>query len=84
MPAIFNNWFVFSSTSHNYETSFATKDHLKISTVTKKTCGKGSFVSMTTMTWNNIKIGIKDPMMNPFSPKELKLRFICYLSLYQT
>ena len=33
LPSIFNNWHIFSSTSHNFETSFATKGHLKIPTV---------------------------------------------------
>ena len=31
--SIFNTWFVFSSTFHNYETSCAAKSHLKIPTV---------------------------------------------------
>ena len=30
LPTIFNSWFIFSSTYHNYETSFAAKVHLKI------------------------------------------------------
>ena len=53
LPPIFNRWFIFSSTSRNYETSFAAKGHLKIPTVTATTYGKGPFISMATKTWNN-------------------------------
>ena len=56
LPPIFNSWFIFSSTCHNYETSFAAKGHLKIPTVTTTTYGKGAFISMTTKTWNNTKL----------------------------
>ena len=34
LPPMFNGWFIFSSTYYNYETSWATKGHLKIPTVT--------------------------------------------------
>ena len=50
LPPIFNCWLIFSSTSHNYETSFKTKVHPKISTVTIKTYGKEALVSMGTKT----------------------------------
>ena len=39
LPPVFNSWIIFSATFNNYETSFATKCHLKISAVTK-TSGK--------------------------------------------
>ena len=71
LPPIFNSWFIFSSTCHNYETSFAAKGHLKIPTVTTTTYGKGAFISMTTKTWNNTQSQIKDTMINTFSPNEL-------------
>ena len=82
---IFNSWFIFSSTFHNYETSFAAKGHLKIPTVTTTTYGKGAFISMATKTWNNTQRQIKDLMINAFSPNKLKIfLFHCYLNLYQT
>ena len=40
LPPIFSSWFIFSSTCHNYETSFAVRGHLKIPTVTTTTYGK--------------------------------------------
>ena len=45
LPPICNSWFIFSSTYHNYETSFATKGRLKIPAVTATTYGKGGFIS---------------------------------------
>ena len=40
---IYNSWFVFSSTSHNYETSLTSKGNLEIPTVTATAHGKGAF-----------------------------------------
>ena len=73
LPPIFNSWFIFSSTFHNYETSFAAKGHLKIPTVTTATHGKGAVTSMATKTWNNTQSRIKDPMVNTFSPNKLSI-----------
>ena len=33
LPQIFNSWFIFSFTCHNYETLFAAKGQLKIPTI---------------------------------------------------
>ena len=85
LPPIFNSWFIFSSTSHNYEISFATKGPLKIPTDTTTTYGKGAFISMATKTWNNIQSQIEDSMINTFSPNKLKIFLVeFYLNLYQT
>ena len=85
LPPIFNSWFIFFSTFHNYETSFAAKGHLKIPAVTTATYGKGAFISMATKTWNNTQSQIKDPMINNFSPNKLNIFFFdFYLNLYQT
>ena len=64
---------MFSSTSHNYEISFATKGDLKISTVPTRTYGKGAFITMATKTLNNIQRQIKDPMINSFPQIDLML-----------
>ena len=85
LPPIFNSWFIFSSAFHNYKTSSAAKDHLKIPTVTTATYGKVAFISMATKTWNNAQSQIKDPMINTFSPNKLKIfLFDFYLNLHQT
>ena len=36
LPSIFTNWFKFSSRSHNYQTSFASKGNIQIPSVRKK------------------------------------------------
>ena len=85
LPPIFNSWFIFSSTCHNYETSFAAKGHLKIPTVTTTTYVKGAIISMATKTWNNTQNQIQDPMINTFSPNKLKIFLFDFcLNLYQT
>ena len=85
LPPIFNNWFIFSSTFHNYETSFAAKGHLKIPTVSAWTYGKGAFIRMATKSWNNNQRQIKDVMINTFSPNKLKIFLLdFYLNHYQT
>ena len=85
LPPIFNSWFIFSSTFHNYETSFAAKGHLKIPAVTTATYGKGAFISMATKTWNSTQSQIKDPMINNFPLNKLNIfLFDFYLNLYQT
>ena len=82
---IFNSWFIFSSTFHNYETSSAAKGHLKNPTVTTTTYGKGAFISMATKSRNNTQSQIKDPMLNTFSPRKLKIFLFDFcLNLYQT
>ena len=84
-PPIFDSWFLFSSTPHNYGTLFATKGHLKISTDTAASYGKGDFIRMAKKTWNNIQIQIKDLVINTFSPNKLKIfLFDFYVNLYQT
>lgn len=81
----FNSWFIFSTSSHRYETSFAIKSHLKIPTVTTTTYSKGTFIGMATEIWINIQSQVKDPMINSFCPNKPKRFFFdFYLNLYQT
>ena len=75
----FFNRFIFSSTFHNYETSFVAKGHLKIPTVTTATHGKGTVTSMATKTWNNTQRQIKDPMINTFSPNKLSICLLWHI-----
>ena len=46
LPLIFNNWFTFSSMSHNYQTTFASKGNLEIPSVQTTSYGKNAFVHM--------------------------------------
>ena len=85
LPPVLDSWFIFSSTSQNYETLFAIKVHLKIPTDTATIYSKGAFINMTTKTRNNIQSQIKDPMINIFSPNKLKIfLFGFYWNLHQT
>ena len=43
LPSIFTNWFTFSSMSHNYQTSFASKGNLQIPSVQITSYGKKCF-----------------------------------------
>ena len=53
--------------------------------VTTSTFGKRAFISMATKTWNNTQSQIKDPVINTFSPNNLKIfLFDFYLNVYQT
>ena len=43
LPSIFTNWFTFSSMSHNYQTSFASKGNLQIPSIQTASYGKKCF-----------------------------------------
>ena len=62
----------------NYETSFGTKGHLKIPTVTTATYGKKAVISSATKIWNNIQRQVKDPIINTIFPNSLWF----FLSIY--
>ena len=82
---IFNNWFTFSSMSHNYQTSFATKGNLQIPSVQTTSYGKNAFVYSVIRTWNDIQKEMKGVMFNTFSLAKLKSLLIeFYLNMYQT
>ena len=55
LPSIFTNWFTFSSMSHNYQTSFASKGSLQIPSVQTTSYGKNGFVYSVIRTWNDIQ-----------------------------
>ena len=44
LPSLFNNWFLFSSDQHNYETSWSSLDNLHKSSYKTNTYGKNSIV----------------------------------------
>ena len=82
LPPIFKSWFIFFFTSHNHETSFAIKCHLKIPTITTTTYGKEAFISMVTKTWNkrsNSKSNCTDPIINTFFPKKLIFFYLTFI-----
>ena len=54
LPSIFNQWFTFSSDSHNYETSSSSKGLLKVKTVNIKKYGREAMINNAISSWNNI------------------------------
>ena len=83
--SIFTNWFTFSSISHNYQTSFASKGNLQLPSVQTTSYGKNAFVYTVIRTWNDIQKGMKGVMLNTFSLAKLKSLLIeFYLNMYKT
>ena len=84
LPSIFANWFTFSSMSHNYQTSFTSKENLQIPSVKTTSYGKNAFVYMVIKTWNDIQKESKGVMLNTFSLVKLKSLLIeFYLNMYK-
>ena len=73
LPSIFTNWFTFSSMSHNYQTSFASKGNLQIPSAQTISYGKNAFVYMIIRTWNDIQKEMKGVMLNTFSLVKTKI-----------
>ena len=67
LPLIFNNWFTFSSMSHNYQTSFASKENNEIPSVQTISYEKNAFVYTIIRTWCDIQKEMKGVMLNTFS-----------------
>ena len=67
--------------SHNYQTSFASKENLQIPSVQTTSYGKNAFIK----TWNDIQKDMKGVMLNTFSLVKLKsLLTEFYLNMYKT
>ena len=62
LSSIFTDSFTFSSMSHNYQTSFASKGNLQIPSVQTTSYGKNSFIYMIIKTWNDIHKEMKGVM----------------------
>ena len=85
LPSNFTNWFTFSSISHNYQTSFASKGNLQIPSLQATSHGKNAFVYMVIKTWNDIQKEMKGVRLNMFSLVKLKsLLIVFYLNMYKT
>ena len=68
--SLFYNWFTFSSETQQYDTSYSTKDLLKISIINSKSCGKYPAQIITITSWNEIQKQTKDK--SDFKPNKLK------------
>ena len=72
LPSIFNNWFIFSSNFHMYETSFVIKSHLKAPSAKTTSYRKGAITSSDIKTWNDIQKITYDVLLNSFNLTKLK------------
>ena len=70
---------------HNYQTFFASKAILQISSVKTASYGKNDFVYIAMRTWNDIQKEMKGVILNTFSLVKLKSLLIdFYLNMYKT
>ena len=53
LPSLFNNWFVFSSDTHKYNTSWSSDDKLQKYSYRTNTYGKNSIIISEIESWNN-------------------------------
>ena len=51
--SLFNNWFVFSSDTHKYNTSWSSNDKLQKYSYRTNTYGKNSIIISAIESWNN-------------------------------
>ena len=59
LPEIFNNWFVFSSDTHRYETSCSEKGMLIVKSFNTKSHGKEAIIYTAINTWNGLQKQLK-------------------------
>ena len=55
LPELFNNWFIFSSDTHRYETSCSEKGMLKVKSFNTKLHGKEAIIYSAINTWNSLQ-----------------------------
>ena len=84
LPEIFNNWFVFSSDTHRYETSCSEKGMLKVKSFNTKSHGKQAVIYSAINTWNSLQKQLKHFILRNLSTFQLKnvLKFY-YLKTYE-
>ena len=71
LPSLFNNWFLFSSDQHNYETSWSSLDNLHKPSYKTNTYGKNSIVVSAINAWNNSQNFLKISLRH-LSPNKIK------------
>ena len=73
LPSLFNNWFVFSSDTHKYNTSWSSNDKLQKYSYTTNTYGKNLIIISTIGSWNNSQNNLKTVSLRPLKPNKIKL-----------
>ena len=72
MPEIFNNWFVFSSDTHRYETSCSEKGMLKVKSLKAKSHGKKAVTYSAINTRNSLQNQLKHALFRNLSTFQTK------------
>ena len=72
LPEIFNNWFVFSSDTHRYETSCSAKGMLKVKSFNTKSQGKEAIIYSAINTWNSLQKQLKHFLLHNLTTFQLK------------
>ena len=84
LPEIFNNWFVFSSDTHRYETSCSEKGMLKVKSFNTKSHGKQAVIYSAINTWNSLQKQLKHFLLHNLFTFQLKnFLKLHYLKTYQ-
>ena len=73
LPSIFNNWSVFSSDIHIYNTSWSFNDKLQKYSYRTNTYGKTLITVSAIESWNNSKNYLKTILLRFLTPKKIKL-----------
>ena len=71
LPSLFNNWFLFSSDQHNYETSWSSLDNLHKPSYKTNTYGKNSIIVSAINAWNDSQKFLKISLRH-LSPNKIK------------
>ena len=73
LPSLFNNWFVFSSDAHKYNTSWSSNDKLQKYSYRANTYGKNSIIIRAIESWNNGQNNLKTISLSLLTPSKIKL-----------
>ena len=73
MPSAFNNWFVFSSDTHKYNTSWSSNDKLQKYSYRTNSYGKKLIIISATESWNNSRNNLKTISLRLLTPNKIKL-----------
>ena len=73
LPSLFNNWFVFSSEIHKYNTSWSSNDKRQIYSYGTNAYGKNSITVSAIESWNNSQNYLKTISLRLLTPSKITL-----------
>ena len=73
LPSLFNNWFVFSSDTLEYNTSWSSDDKLQKYSYRTNTYGKNLIIISAIESWNNSQNNLKTISLRLLTPSKIKL-----------